>query len=121
VFGGVFALVGGLIGLFGLYSMFNSLHVSQDSMSVQTVRRILGVAVKRREMRRDSVVRLDKKSSMQSQSGGKHTVYYDVYAVDGQGKKIVLGESFKGANEADTAIRLIGQELGLTDVLASDS
>jgi hypothetical protein len=121
VFGGIFALVGGLIGLFGLYSMFNSLHVSHDSMSVRTVRRILGIAVKRREMRRDSFVKLDKKSSMQSQSGGKHTVYYDVYAVDSHGNKIVLGESFKGASEADAAMRLIGQELGLTDVLASDA
>ncbi|MGB5165976.1 MAG: DUF3592 domain-containing protein [Woeseiaceae bacterium] len=121
VFGGVFALVGGLIGLFGLYSMFNSLHVSHDSMSIRTVRRILGVAVKRREMRRDSFVKLHKKSSMQSQSGGKHTVYYSVYAVDRQDNKIVLGEGFKGANEADAAIRLIGQELGLADILAADA
>ena len=52
-------------------------------------------------------------------------------AVDRQGNKVVLGEGFKGENEADAAIELLSQEFGLltaandaqssADALSSDN
>ena len=113
IFGGVFAFIGGLIGIVSLYVLLNSLTVSQDGMSIRTVRRLLRIPVIRREMRRDQFDRFEKHSSMQSQSGTKHTLHYKVRAVDRDGNRIVVGEGFKGDNEADAAIRFFERELGL--------
>jgi hypothetical protein len=118
IFGSVFGSVGLLIGIFSLYMGLNSLQVSQDGMSIRTVRRILGIPVKRREMRRDAFDHFDKKSSMQKRSGSKSTMYYSVYAVDTIGNRMAVGEGFKGDNEANAAIRLFTRELGIGDVLA---
>ncbi len=52
---------------------------------------------------------------MKTQSGGKHTVYYSIYAVDLQGNEILLGEGFKGESEARAATRVIADELGLRE------
>ncbi len=137
IFGGVFVLIGGLIGLISLYTVLNSLEVTQDGMSIRTIRRLLGIPVKRREMRRDAFYRFEKSSSMQTQSGNKHVMLYKVNAVDNLGNNMVIGEGFKGENEARAAIRLFERELGLRardrdssrrdeaagdyDVLAADS
>ena len=135
-FGGVFGLVGSLISIVSLYMMFNSLEVSQDGMSIRTVRRILGIPIKRRSMRRNDFARFSRSSSMQSRSGNKHVMYYSIKAVDRQGGEMTIGEGFKGNNEADAAIRMLSRELRLVpeaeprardvqgaeeDVLAADS
>lgn len=113
IFGGIFGGMGALVGLFALYMMTNSLEVSQDGMNIKTVRRILGIPVKRSYMRRDAFVKFTKKSSFQAQSGGKHVMYYSIYANDIDGDKMVVGEGFKGESQAQAAIRLISRELGL--------
>ena len=113
LFGGVFGFVGSAIAIGSLYMMFNSLEVSQDGMSIRTVRRILGVPIKRRSMRRNDFVRFSRSTSMQSQSGNKHVVYYSIQAVDHQGNELTIGESFRGDNEADAAIRMLSRELRL--------
>ncbi|RZV35981.1 MAG: DUF3592 domain-containing protein [Chromatiales bacterium] len=136
IFGGIFGLVGSIIAIASLYMMFNSLEVSQDGMSIKTVRRILGIPIKRRSMRRASFARFSRNSSMQSHSGNKHVMYYSISAVDRQGDEMTVGEGFKGDNEADAAIRMLSRELRLKseeatishdvqgadeDVLAADS
>ena len=136
IFGGIFGLVGSTIAIASLYMMFNSLEVAQDGMSIKTTRRILGIPIKRRSMRRDSFVKFSRNSSMQSRSGNKHVMYYSISAVDHQGGEMTIGEGFKGDNEADAAIRMLSRELRLTpeeapgardvqgpdeDVLAADS
>ncbi len=113
VFGSVFGLVGSLIVLGALYSMLNSLQVIRDGGTLRTERRILGVPVSRQHMRRDEFLRLSKKVSFQTHSGGNHTRYFSVFAEDIHGQKIVLGEGFKGSAEADAAIRIIARKLGL--------
>lgn len=113
IFGSVFGGVGALVGIFSLYMMSNSLEVSQDGMNIKTVRRILGIPVKRSYMRRDAFVKFTKDSSFQSQNGGKHVIYYSIYANDIDGDKITVGEGFKGESQAKAAIRLIGNEFGL--------
>jgi hypothetical protein len=45
IMSGIFHFVGGLIVLWGLYALFNSLHVQFDGRSTTAVRRILGIQV----------------------------------------------------------------------------
>ncbi|MGI9237806.1 MAG: DUF3592 domain-containing protein [Woeseiaceae bacterium] len=113
VFGSIFGVIGSLIGLFCLYLVLNSLEVSKQAADITSVRRLLGIPISRRQMHQGSLVRLKKKSTMKSQSGGKHTVFYSVFGVDRHGNEIVLGEGFKGENETRAAIRVIANELGL--------
>jgi hypothetical protein len=113
LFGGVFAVVGALVALGALYMVGNSLEVSQDGTSVHAVRRWLGIPVSRKSMPRSSFVRFEKKSSMKTQSGGKHVIYYAINMVDQNGQKVVIGEGFRGESEARAAMRLIARELGL--------
>ncbi len=113
VFGSVFGGIGALVGIFALYMMINSLEVSRDAQGIRTVRRILGIPVKRSYMHSSAFVKFTKDSKFQSQSGGKHVMHYSIYAVDIEGDKVVVGEGFKGESEAKAAMRLIGRELGL--------
>lgn len=113
IFGSVFGGMGALVGIFAFYMMTNSLEVSQDGASIATVRRILGIPIKRSYMRRDAFVKFTKDSSFQSQNGGKHVIYYSIYANDIDGDQVTVGEGFKGESEARAAIRLIARELGL--------
>lgn len=113
IFGSVFAVAGSLIGIFCLYLMFNSLEVSKEASSIKTVRRLLGIPISHKQMHQNSFERFKKKSTMKTQSGGKHIIYYSVYAIDRQGNEIVLGEGFKGESEAKAAMRIIARELGL--------
>ena len=116
VFGGIFGLIGILIVTIGLYMMLNSLEVSDDGGSIRTVRRVLGIPVVRQALLRHAFTGFDKKSSMQSKSGNKHAMYYTVHALDDAGNKITVGEGFKGAGEAEAAMRLFAREFGLGDV-----
>lgn len=115
VFGSVFGGIGALVAIGTLYSMLNSLEVARDSGGFRTVRRILGIPVKRSHMGSHEFVRFTKKSSFQTQSGGKHVMHYSIYAVDTSGRKLVVGEGFKGDSQAEAAIRFIAGELGLAN------
>ena len=111
----VFAAVGALIGMFGLYLMLNSLEVSKEAGNIKAVRRLLGLPISRKQMHQNNFERFEKNSTMKTQSGGKHTIHYSISAIDRQGNKIVVGEGFKGENEAKAAIRVIARELGLRE------
>jgi hypothetical protein len=116
IFGGVFGIVGLLIGIFGLYLVFNSFEVTKQAGEIHTVRRLLGIPISHQQMHQNSFVRFEKKSMMKSQSGGKHIIYYSIYAVDRQGNELLLGEGFRGESEARAAIRVFSRELGLHEV-----
>ena len=113
VFGSIFGGIGALVALATLYTMFNSLEVARDASGFRTVRRWLGIPVKRSHMGSHEFARFSKKSSYQTQGGGKHVMHYTIYAEDRGGRKLVVGEGFKGDSQADAAIRFIGAELGL--------
>ena len=111
--GGIFGLVGSLIAVSGFYYMFNSLEVTRTGGGIRTVRRILGIPVKSMEMNASDFLRFSRKSSMQTQSGNRHTMYFKLFAVRNNGPKMVLGEGFKGAGQADAAEEFLARELGL--------
>lgn len=119
--GGVFGLVGSLILVSAFYYLFNSLEVIQQGSNIRTVRRLLGIPVRTREMRRYDFVRFEKKSSMSTQSGSKHVMHYTIYALGSTGQKLVVGEGFKGASQADAAAELIASEFGLTPKIDSQN
>ena len=113
IFGSIFGGFGVLLGLACVYLIFNSLEVVQTSTGIRTTRRLLGIPIGGSQLRSDEVVELYKNSSMQTQSGGKHIVYYDICARDRSGKKHKLAEGCKGESEANAAIRLIAREFGI--------
>jgi hypothetical protein len=113
LFGSVFGGVGLLVALGAFYVISNSLEVSQDGTSINTVRRWLGIPVSRKSMPRSGFARFEKKSSMKSQSGGKHVIYFDVQIIDHSGNRMVIGEGFRGESQARAATRMIAAELGL--------
>ena len=113
LFGGVFCLVGALVAISACYMATNSLEVTQDGTSVNTVRRWLGIPIGRKRMPRSSFRRFDKHSFMTSRAGGKHTIYYKIHMVDHGGNTMVVGMGFKGESQANAAIRMIAREFGL--------
>ena len=115
LFGGVFGGVGAFIALFCLYLMFSSLEVSKEIDGISSVRRWLGIPISRKRMHLNTIARLEKDSSFQTQSGGKHVMHYSIHALDKQGNKMVVGEGFKGESEARAAMRFITREFGLPE------
>jgi hypothetical protein len=113
LFGGIFAAIGWLVVLGSLYSMLNSLQVVSGPEYLRTVRRILGIPVKRRQIRRSEFVRFSKGSASVTQMGDKHVMHYSIFAEDERGQKIVVGDGFKGERQASAAIRFISRETGL--------
>ncbi len=113
IFGSIFGGIGALLALVFFYMLCNSLEVRQTPSGIRTVRRLLGIPIRTTDLRRSDIVNLRKKSTMQSQSGGKHTLYYTVCAVDRSGKEHVIGDGFKGASQADAAMNLIAGEFGI--------
>ena len=111
--GSIFAFVGGIIFLFSMYSMLNSLEVFERSGRLVSIRRVLGIKVSEADMLKSDISRLKKKSTMKAQSGGKHTIYYEISAIGNSGQKMVLGEGFQGDNEARAAMRVISNAFGL--------
>jgi hypothetical protein len=112
--GGLFGLMGLLILISAFYAVLNSLEIMQEGGDIVTVRRILGIPVKRGRMRRADFVRFKKKASSRTQSGKRHTIHYTISAVDNSGQKLVVGEGFKGAGQADAAADFIARQFGLT-------
>ena len=116
LFGSLFGGIGALFAVGTLYSMANSLEVSRDANGIKTVRRILGIPVRRRQMGSHEFVRFKKDSRFQSQGAGKHVMHYSIYAIGRHGDKVKVGEGFKGVSQAEAAIRLIGDVLRLRSV-----
>jgi len=114
IMGGVFGLVGLIIVLSAFYFVLNSLEVLQDGGDLKSVRRILGIPVKRSRMRRADFVKFKKKATSKAQSGKQHVIHYTVSAVDSKGRSMVVGEGFKGASQADSAADFIAGQFGLT-------
>lgn len=114
IMGGVFGLVGLLIVVSAFYAVLNSLEVLQAGGDIRTVRRVLGIPVKRGRMRCADFVRFSKKASSRTQSGSQHIIHYTISAVDRTGQELVVGEGFKGSSLADAAAEFIAQQFGLS-------
>ena len=115
LFGSIFGGVGALVAISAFYMLFKSLEVSSDGGTITSVRRLLGIPIQRREMRRNDFYRFEQNTGNQSQNSGKHVMHYKVNAIDRSAGEILLGEGFRGKSGADAAIRFLSRELGLTE------
>jgi hypothetical protein len=120
VFGGVFGGIGGLIAAACLYMTLNSLEVVASDGAIVTVRRVLGIPVSQKRMLRSAFSHFKKVSSLRTQTGNQHTIYYSIHALDHDGRPLIVGEGFRGETEANAATRLLQSEFGLVDA-ANDS
>lgn len=119
IFGGLFASVGGIIAIAAFYMMLKSLEIRQQGNTIVAVRRWLGIPIRTREMRRSLFSRFEKRSNMQTQTGGKHVMFFKVLGIDRQENELILGEGFRGESGADAAIRFLTRELGLRETDAA--
>lgn len=112
--GAVFGLFGVPLTLSGIYMASNSLHVQKDSSgNIISTRRIFGIPTRRRYVYAGDIRSLEKSSNFATQSGNKHIKHFTVYAKTPDGKKVVFGEGFHGEREAESAIDLYKNELGI--------
>lgn len=117
VMGVIFSLVGIPLFLSGMYMPLNSLSVAADGMGgVLSVRRILGITVKRQAEFLSSIKGIYKSSSFSNSDGqGRQVRHYSVYGDLGGGRKITLGEGFHNEREGEAAIVFIKKKLGVRD------
>ncbi len=115
LFGSIFGGIGLLVAIAAFYMLFKSLDVSSDGTTIRSVRRLFGIPIRRREMHRKNFLRFEQSTGMQTQSGGKHVMFYKVIAIDRNGDEILVGEAFKGKSRTDAAIRFLSHELGLAE------
>ncbi len=85
----------------------------QEGGDIRTVRRLLGIPIKRGQMRRANFVRFKKTVSSRRQSGKQHVIRYTISALDSNGQELLVGEGFKGASQAAAAADFIGRQFGL--------
>jgi len=113
-FGAVFGVFGVPMILSGFYMAGNSLHVQKDSNgNIVSTRYLFGLPVRRRHIYMGDIRRLEKSSRFATQSGARHIKHYSVFAKTPDGKKVVFGEGFHGEEEADAAIGIIRQKMGI--------
>ena len=115
LFGGIFGGIGCLVLIGALYMMFKSLKVIQRGDEIISIRRWLGIPLKRRTLRRSQFVRFKKSSNMQTSNGSQHVRFYKISGVDQRGESVVLGEGYRGELEAKAGMRFLAQELGLRE------
>ena len=114
--GTVFALVGGLILLFSLYGVGNTLSVSRDGALIHARRTLFGVPIGGASVDLMRIRHFQVRQTMSSSSGTRHVVYYAVDLVDDSGKDICVGEGLRGSNGAEAMIRRLQSELRLPEL-----
>lgn len=107
-----FTLVGGLILLFTLKSMFTSIRVRLDSQGLTSQRHWLGIASGRDEVARAEISKLEIHSQYKQQSGGKHVEVCGIRALTRDGKKIPLAKNLQGREVAQQALEAIAGRCG---------
>jgi hypothetical protein len=121
VFGGLFGTVGALVFVAAIYMLFKSLEITVRNNEIISVRRWLGIPLSRKSILRSDFARFAEGSNMQTQSGNRHVRHYKLSAIDRAGKRIVVGENFRGEGELRAAKRFLAQELGLPNVASTTS
>ncbi|MGR8935837.1 MAG: DUF3592 domain-containing protein [Gammaproteobacteria bacterium] len=96
----IFHFVGGLIVLWGLYALFNSLHVCCDGRTLYSSRHLFGIPVSAKKSPYPHVRAIAVKQNGSSQSGNTHRVHYQVVAKTDSGD-LVLAEELDAHSKAE--------------------
>lgn len=113
----LFGVVGGAITLACLYNLLVSLRVRIDRSGLEVRRRLLGLPAGGRSVPRHNLRSLALKQSYSSSSGKKHTEYFKVQAITGDGKRIKVGHNLAGHDAANEALERLSR---LTDIPAAE-
>ena len=103
----IFAAVGLPIVLFGIYIPCNTLDVQVAKDVIAVRRSIFGIGLYRKRLAISQIQKLTLKEGGRVQSGGKHTVYFNVIAVSSGGENLVLAEGLDSKSLAEEALRFI--------------
>jgi hypothetical protein len=99
----IFHFTGGLVVLWGLYRLFNSLHVQFDGRSLSAMRRILGIPVSDKSAAYPLIRAIAIKHNGSSQAGSAHRIDYQVIAKTASGD-IVLAEGLDAHSKAEQVV-----------------
>ena len=108
----VFALVGGLLTILGLFVLLNGLTVEISAGNLVSRRRVL-IPLPARTARVDEVERVEMKIGGQVGSGARARVSYRVVARLVRGGRLVLGDGIRGGPAARALAGVITEATGL--------
>jgi hypothetical protein len=110
----VFAAIGALIFLWGLYLLGNSLHVTAGRQGLDIVRGVFGLRFARHAAATD-IARIDKAIGMQFQRGNRTHAYYRIRVHTLDGRRLTAGTGLTGASRVERIIERLRTALGLPD------
>lgn len=113
--GGIFSALGGLVLVAGLYTALNSLFVTWDGRRVITVRRVLGMIVRRRSAAYHEIQNIGvKKGANSTQRGEIHQIDYHIVANTSKGQ-MVLAEQLDSHSKAKLVAEFFRKQFGVSD------
>ena len=118
LFIGLFALVGILILLWGIYLPANSLRVIVGRQGLSAVRGIFGLRFERRAAL-EEILKIEKSIGLQTTQGKRTRVYYRIRVHTRDGRSITAGSGIPGATRADAIMQRIRQALDLPGLPAT--
>lgn len=104
----IFTLLGGIVALASLHSLFTSLRVQLDHNGLISQRYWLGVPCGRHQIPRADIRTLQIATSYSAQSSKGYRDVCKIYAVTRSGKKILIAMNLKGRDTAQLALEAIG-------------
>lgn len=113
-FGSIFALIGGLILIGGIYMPINSLTVRKEGDGcIVAIRRILGIPVKVSRFYPQDIAAFETSSNFSSGEGTEQIKHFSIFIRLHHGARVCIGESFHGKREAEVAMDLACEALGI--------
>jgi hypothetical protein len=105
--------LGAAVALACVYHLLVSLHVRIDNAGLEVRRRLLGLPAGGTTIPRHDLRSLTLKQSYRSSSGKKHTVYFKLQALTGDGKAVKIGHNLVGRDVADEALAQLSALTGI--------
>ncbi|MGB5425397.1 MAG: DUF3592 domain-containing protein [Gammaproteobacteria bacterium] len=114
LFIGLFALVGVLILVWGLYLLGNSLRVTAGRQGLTTVRGLFGLHFTR-HVDAAEITAIERSIGMQASQGTRSRAYYQIKVLTRDGRRITAGAGIPGASSVEAIIQRIKRALDLPD------
>ena len=116
LFIGLFALAGGLILVWGLYLLGNSLRVTAGRQGLTTLRGLFGLRFAR-HVDAGEITAIERSIGMQASQGSQSRAYYRIEVLTRDGRRIMAGAGIPGVSSVDAIIRRLEQALDLPGAL----
>ncbi len=110
----VFAGVGVVCVLIGLYVIGNTLTTTVSSKGINVIRNIYGIRFQRNVLKQD-IVKLDRQIKSQMNGGTNYRVFYSIIAHTSDDRNITIADTLEGSRVADYVEKRIRSALRLND------